>query len=112
MTSGSTPTSASSRIDPVNHLVDGVKAYAIQETVGPVRGAARWVAVGSVAALALGLAVVFFTLAVLRMVQDLGGSALGGSLSFVPYLATLAVLAVVTRIVLSRVSRTSLQRGE
>ncbi len=100
------------RRDPVTDLVEGVKAYAIQETVGPVRGAGRWVAVGTAGALALGLAVVFFTMAVLRMMQDLGGSALDRGWSFVPYLATLVVMAVVASVTLSRISRPSLQRGE
>ena len=100
------------RRDPVTDLVDGVKAYALQETVGPVRGAGRWVAVGTTGALALGLAVVFFTMAVLRMVQDLGGTALDGAWSFVPYAITLVVMAVVASLTLSRISRPSLQRGE
>lgn len=100
------------RRDPVTDLVDGVKAYALQETVGPVRGAGRWVAVGTAGALALGLAVVFFTMAVLRMVQDLGGTALDGAWSFVPYAITLVVMAVVASLTLSRISRPSLQRGE
>lgn len=112
MTLGQDTTSGGDRRDPVTHLVDGVKAYALQETVGPVRGAGRWVAVGTLGALALGLAVVFFTLAVLRMVQDLGGGALDGGWSFVPYLATLIVLAVVTVLTLSRVLRPSLQKGQ
>ena len=100
------------RRDPVTDLVDGGKAYALQETVGPVRGAGRWVAVGTAGALALGLAVVFFTMAVLRMVQDLGGTALDGAWSFVPYAITLVVMAVVASLTLSRISRPSLQRGE
>ncbi|MEN9793159.1 MAG: hypothetical protein RL330_1237 [Actinomycetota bacterium] len=112
MAHGKDTTSEDGRRDPVTDLVDGVKAYALQETVGPVRGAGRWVAVGTLGALALGMAVVFFALAVLRMVQDLGGASLDGGWSFVPYLLTLIVLAAVTAVTFSRVSRPSLQRGE
>ncbi len=111
MAHGDDTTADIGRRDPVSDLVDGVKAYALQETVGPVRGAGRWVAVGTLGALALGMAVIYFALAVLRMVQDLGGSALDGAWSFVPYGMTLVVLALVTGVTLSRISRPSLQRG-
>lgn len=107
-----TDSGAPVRKDAVADVVDGVKAYALQETVGPVRGAGRWVAVGILGALALGLGVIFFALAVLRMTQDLGGAALDGSWSFVPYGVTVVVLGVVTTVTLSRVSRPSLQKGD
>lgn len=96
----------------VTDLVDSVKAYARQETIEPLRGAARWVAVGTLAALSLGLAMVFVSLAVLRMSQDLGGTALDGSWSFVHYLITLAVVSILVALSYSRISRRSLAKGE
>ncbi|MFN5839857.1 MAG: hypothetical protein ACK45J_02435, partial [Acidimicrobiaceae bacterium] len=79
--------------DQVTDIVDSVKAYARQETLEPLKGAARWVAVGTVAAVSLGLAMVFLSLAVLRLSQDLGGTALDGAWSFVHYLLTLVVVS-------------------
>lgn len=101
-----------STTDQVTDLVDSVKAYAIQETVGPLKGAARWLAMGSLAALSLGLAMVFGTMAVLRLSQDLGGYALDGSWSFVHYFITLVVMSLLVWLTFSRISQRSLAKGE
>jgi Na+/phosphate symporter len=93
-------------------VVDTVKAYARQETIEPLKGAARWVAVGSLGALSLGLALIFVTLAVLRLSQDLGGTVLDGSWSFVHYFITLVVLSVLVGITFSRISQSSLAKGK
>lgn len=96
----------------VTDIVDSVKAYARQETLEPLRGAARWVAVGTLAALSLGLSMVFVALAVLRLSQDLGGATLDGSWSFVHYLITLVVVSVLAWVSFSRISQRSLAKGE
>ena len=98
--------------DQVTDLVDSVKAYALQETVEPLKGAARWLAMGSLAALSLGLAMVFGALAVLRLSQDLGGTVLDGSWSFVHYFITLIVMSLLVWLTFSRISQRSLARGE
>jgi hypothetical protein len=87
-----------------------VKQYARQETLEPIKGAIRWVAAGSVAALCLGLALVFAALGVLRLSQDLGDTVLDGSWSFLHYLITLCVVAVLVVVIFSRVSRRSLAK--
>ena len=97
--------------DQVTDLVESVKQYARQETIEPLKGAARWVAVGSVAALSLGLAMVFLALAVLRLSQDLGGTVLDGSWSFVHYLITLIVVGALVALSFSRISQRSLAKG-
>jgi hypothetical protein len=89
-----------------------VKAYARQETIEPLKGAARWVAVGTLAAVCLGLAMVFLALAVLRLSQDLGGTALDGSWSFVHYLITLVIVSALVAASFSRISQRSLAKGE
>lgn len=105
---------ADSRMSPVSRVtdvVDSVKAYAVQETIGPARGAARWLAFGSLGAVFLGVGTVFFALAALRLVQDLGGESLSGGWSFVPHLVAATVLGVLSGVAMSRVHRTSLGRG-
>lgn len=97
--------------DRVADVVQSVKAYARQETIEPVRGAARWVAVGTVAALSLGLAMVYLALGVLRLSQDLGGSSMAGAWSFVHYLVSLVVTAVLVALAVSRIRQRSLERG-
>lgn len=97
--------------DQVTDLVDSVKQYARQETLEPLKGAARWVAVGSLAALSLGLAMVFLALAVLRLSQDLGGSVLDGGWSFVHYFITLTVVAALVALSFSRISKRTLAKA-
>ena len=97
-------------VDQVGDLFDSVKQYARQETLEPIKGAFRWVGVGSAAALSLGLALVFSALGILRFSQDLGGTVLDGSWSFVHYFITLTVVAVLVAISFSRVSRRSLAK--
>ncbi len=98
--------------DQVSDIVDSVKLYARQETLEPMKGAARWVAVGSIAALSLGISIVFLTMAVLRLSQYLGGNVLDGSWSFVHYFITLAVVAVLVALSFSRISQRSLAKGK
>lgn len=98
--------------DQVNDLVESVKSYARQETLGPLKGAARWVAVGTLAATSLGLSMVFLAMAVLRLSQDLGGQALDGSWSFVHYLITFVVVSLLVWLSFSRISQRSLAKGE
>lgn len=105
-----TPRPPNGPVDKVGDLFDSVKQYARQETLEPIKGALRWVGVGSVAALSLGLALIFSTLAVLRLSQDLGGTVLDGSWSFLHYFITLIVVAVLVAVTFSRVSRRSLAK--
>jgi hypothetical protein len=97
-------------VDQVGDLFDSVKQYARQETLEPIRGAIRWVGVGSVAALSLGLALIFSALGVLRLSQDLGGTVLDGSWSFLHYFITLCVVAILVAVTFSRVSRRTLAK--
>ena len=99
-----------SPVDRVTDVVESVKAYAVQETVGPARGAARWLAYGTLAALFMDTGVVFLGLAALRLSQDAGGNVLDGAWSFVHYLVAAVVLSVTVALALSRTSKTSLAK--
>lgn len=99
-----------SSVDRVTDVVESVKAYAVQETVGPARGAARWLAYGTLAALFMGTGVVFLGLATLRLSQDAGGAVLDGAWSFVHYLVAAVVLSVTVAFALSRTSKKTLAK--
>ena len=103
---------SASTSDQVTDIVESVKAYALQETVGPLKGAARWLAMGTLAALALGLSMVFGAMAVLRLSQDLGGTVLDGSWSFIHYFITLIIMSALVWLAFSRISQRSLAKGE
>lgn len=79
----------------VTDLWELVKAYAKQETVGPLKGLGRSVALGVGGSLVLSIGLILLALAALRALQSETGSTFTGSWSWAPYLLTLIVLAVV-----------------
>ena len=91
----------------VSDVVDVVKEYARQETLGPLAGAGRWLALGSIGAVFLGLGSVFVLLGTLRLLQT-ETSAFDGAWSFVPYLIVLAVAVALTIVTWARVKKATL----
>lgn len=96
--------------DRVTDLVDSVKAYALQETVGPIKGAGRWLAYGTLASLSMGFAVVLLGLGSLRLSQDVGGETLDGPWSFLHYLVASVVLGIAVTVAVSRIRKNSLAK--
>ncbi|MBK5332861.1 MAG: hypothetical protein JJD93_12865 [Ilumatobacteraceae bacterium] len=83
----------------IGQILDLVKEYARQETLGPIKGAGRWLAAGAAGAFLLGTGCVFLVLGVLRMVQNEFGKSFRGSwTTMLPYVfafvASLAVMGV------------------
>lgn len=98
--------------NPVNEAIDTVKAYAIQETVGPLKAVGRFLAFGLAGAFLLGLGVLLLTLGVLRVLQVETGDTFAGTWSFVPYLGALLVAGLATALAIGRVKSTQLHRKE
>ncbi len=72
-----------------------VVGYAKQETVEPLKGLGRFVAVGTAAIVVAGVGILLLVLGGLRLLQDETGSAFRGHLKFVPYLCAVVVCGVV-----------------
>ena len=53
----------------VGEVIEFVKTYAKQETIGPLKGAGRWIGVGAAGAIALGLGLSLLLLGLLRLIQ-------------------------------------------
>jgi hypothetical protein len=94
----------------VTELVDMVKAYAVQETVGPLRNAGRWIGLGAVGALLLGLGLALLLLGLLRLLQTETGDVFDGAWSWVPYTIVLVISLIVIAISLSRVKKSTLAK--
>jgi hypothetical protein len=91
----------------IGEVVDLVRDYAKQETLGPLKGAGRWLALGAAGAVLIGLGSLFVLVGVLRLLQT-ETSAFDGGWSWVPYLIVLVAAAVVAAIALSRVKKATL----
>lgn len=87
-----------------------IKAYAKQETLGPLRGAGRWLAFGTAASLAFGLGIFLVVLGILRLLQTEMPDTFDGSWSWVPYLIALAVCVGAVVMAISRIKKTSLSK--
>lgn len=86
-------------------VVDLVVAYARQETIGPLRGAGRWILWGLVSMAFVSVGMVLLVLGGLRLIQDLTGSALSGGFSWVPYGITAVFAGVVVAIALGQIRK-------
>ena len=72
--------------------IDLIVAYVKQETVGPLKALGQFVAYGTIGSVFLGIALILFLVATLRVLQE-ETAVFHGNLSWVPYLIV-AVLAI------------------
>lgn len=94
--------------DDASDVVGYVVAYAKQETLGPLRGAGRWLAAGAGGALLLGLGSILLLLGLLRLLQTEWPRSATGSLSWLSYLIVLVVAGALIALVLTRINRSPL----
>ena len=97
----------------IGQVIDVVKEYARQETLGPIKGAGRWLAAGAAGAVLLGTGCVFLVLGVLRMVQNEFGKSFRGSwVTMLPYLFAFVASVAVMAFAAWRISKKkTLQKG-
>lgn len=88
----------------LEETVDLTVAYIREETMGPLRGAFRWLGVGLMASVAVVIGTVLTVLGVLRLLQDLL-SEMGTAWSVVPYFVAVVSSIAWTAVVLSRIDR-------
>jgi hypothetical protein len=96
--------------DSIGEVVDLVKAYALQETVGPLKGAGTWLAMGAIGALLLGVGLSIVVLGLLRLLQFEWTTVATGSWSWVSYLVALVVAVGFAALALTRINRDSLNK--
>jgi hypothetical protein len=95
----------------IGQVVQLVKDYARQETLGPLKGAGRWIGFGIAGALLIGLATAFLVLGVLRMVQaEFAPTFSGRWMSLLPYVIALVFSLLVAATAASRIGKKSLQK--
>jgi hypothetical protein len=94
----------------VTGVVDMVKTYALQETLGPLKGAGKWLAMGIAGSAALGAGLSLIVFGILRLIQAEWRYAADGALSWIPYLAALLVAVAFAAIAVSRINRDRLNK--
>ncbi len=94
----------------VGEIIDYVKEYAKQETLGPLHGAGAWLGWGFAAAVSLGLGLVLILIGLLRLLQTEWERSATGSLSWLSYLIVLVVAVIVLAITLMRIKKATLHK--
>lgn len=92
----------------VQEVADLVKAYAIQETAGPLQGVGQYLKWGIPGAISLGLGLFFLALAGLRGLQTVSFfNGEDGEVRFVwaPYLIVFAVAAVILGLLAKKITK-------
>jgi len=93
--------------------VQFVKDYARQETLGPLKGAGRWIGLGLVGALSIGLGTALLALGLLRLIQTEWPSTFAGRwMHLLPYAASLMVCIVVAGLAFARINKQPLGKVE
>jgi cytochrome c biogenesis protein CcdA len=100
----------SSQDTDLGELVNYVVAYAKQETLGPLKGAGRWLALGTAAAFALGIGLLLVLLGALRLLQTEWDWAAEGSWTWLAYVIVLALCVGVIGLAVSRIKRETLNK--
>ncbi len=94
----------------VGEVIDYVKAYAKQETLGPLKGAGSWLGYGFAAAAALGFGLVMILLGLLRLLQTEWDRSATGNLSWLAYLIVLVVASALLALTLTRIKKSTLHK--
>jgi len=88
-----------------------LKDYVRQETLGPLKGAGRWIALGVVGALLIGVGTAFLALGSLRMIQtEWPGTFAGRWMSLVPYASALVFCLFVAGMAFMRINKQPLNK--
>lgn len=92
-------------------MIELVRAYAKQETIGELRGTGRWLAWGAVGGISILLGLLFTLIGVLRLLQS---TVFDGSTAFswIPYFIVLGLALVLIVFSQSRIRKPFLNRGE
>ena len=96
----------------VGEVIDYVKTYAKQETVGPLKGAGQWIGYGAAGAIALGIGLSLSLLGLLRLLQSEWGRSASGRLSWLSYLIVLIVCVALLAITVQRINKTFLDKED
>jgi hypothetical protein len=90
----------------IGQVVDLVKQYVRQETLGPIKGAGRWLGRGVAGAVLIGTGCVFLVLGALRMIQNEFGRTFRGEwMSMLPYVFAFVVSLAVMGVAAWRITK-------
>jgi hypothetical protein len=95
----------------LGQTVQLIKDYARQETLGPLKGAGRWIALGLVGSTLIGFATAFLVLGAIRLVQtEWPGTFQGRWAHLAPYAFGLLLCGLVGALAVRRINKQPLNK--
>ena len=91
-------------------VINLVRDYAKQETLGPLKGAGRWLGYGIAGSVLIGTGLALVLLGLLRLIQTEWDRAASGALSWIAYLIVLIVCVLFMYVAISRIKQPSLNK--
>ena len=107
-----TPSNSRSEPASVGEGIEYVKAYAQQETIGPLKGAGRWIGFGAAGSACLGIGISLLLLGLLRMLQTESFGAQSARWTWVNYLIVAVVCAMVIALAIWRINKVFLNKED
>jgi uncharacterized membrane protein YdbT with pleckstrin-like domain len=96
----------------VGEVIEYVKAYAKQETVGPLRGAGRWIAYGAAGAILIAFGLMLLLLGLLRVLQTESFGFQSNHWSWVNYVIVIVVCVVFIALAAWRINQRYLNKED
>jgi len=96
----------------IGEVVEFVKTYAKQETIGPLKGAGKWIAFGAAGAVCLGIGLSLLLLGLLRLLQTEASDIADGRLSWLPYVIVLVVCLLLIGLAVMQINKTFLNKED
>jgi hypothetical protein len=96
----------------VGEVIDYVKTYAKQETIGPLTGAGRWIGMGAAGAACLGLGLSLLLLGLLRLLQSESFGWSDPSWTWMNYVVVLLACLVLIALSVWRINKTYLNKED
>jgi hypothetical protein len=96
----------------IGDVIDYVKTYAKQETLGPIKGAGRWIGFGAAGAICLGIGLSIALLGLLRLLQSEWSFVATDHYSWIPYLIVLCACLILLVLSIMRINKSFLDKEQ
>lgn len=96
----------------LGEVIETVKSYARSETIGPLKGAGRWIAMGAAGAVCMGIGLSLLLLGLLRMLQTESFGFSTDHYTWLNYLIVMVVCAILIGLSVWRINRKYLNKED
>lgn len=112
MADETTPASARRDAASLGEVIETVKGYARSETIGPLKGAGRWIGMGAAGAVCLGIGLSLILLGLLRLLQTESFGFTDDHNTWVNYFVVMVVCGILIALTVWRINKKYLNKED